>query len=569
MKPFRYFPRRYPKETAVTVGLLILAAGVEGLGLATAVPLVALAMQQDQVAEGTESTVTGFVQSLFASVGLPFEVWSVAVVIGLLMWMKAGLVILATRQVGYAVARISTQLRLDLLGALFRARWSFFQHHGVGRLTTAIAVDASTAATSFRELALAAQGTVLAVVGIAVALAISWEVTLLASVGGAVTLASLNFLVQMAKKAGRKQQLHISSLISRFSDVLPNVKLLKMMRREHLVGPLLEADTQRLKKAMRKQVLAQESLKGLQEPVAFTLLMACLVYALGAGSLEVPQVWVLILALGRGLSKAQKVQASFQRATAAEAFLGSIIDLTESTKAAAEKLHGGRPPKLERGIELHGVSFAYDDETVLDGVDLVFPAGEITALIGRSGSGKSTIVDLIAGLIQPVKGQVEIDGVALDDIDLATWRASIGAVPQEVLLLSGNVRTNVTMGDTGVPDEDVISALKDAGVWDEISGQRAGLELDVGERGAMLSGGQRARIGVARALASRPKVLILDEATASLDPENEKLLWDTIQALRGSVTVIAISHQPVLARIADRVYRLADGRAELASDSVA
>jgi ATP-binding cassette subfamily C protein len=85
----------------------------------------------------------------------------------------------------------------------------------------------------------------------------------------------------------------------------------------------------------------------------------------------------------------------------------------------------------------------------------------------------------------------------------------------------------------------------------------------------MLSGGQRARIGVARALASRPKVLILDEATASLDPENEKLLWDTIQALRGSVTVIAISHQPVLARIADRVYRLADGRAELASDSVA
>ena len=229
-------------------------------------------------------------------------------------------------------------------------------------------------------------------------------------------------------------------------------------------------------------------------------------------------------------------------------------------------MHGGRAPTFERAIEIRGLSFAYHEKQVLDNVDLEFSAGEITALVGSSGSGKTTIIDLIAGLIQPSAGSVLIDGEPLDEIDLAAWRSSIGAVPQEVLLFHDTIRANVTMGDTNISDEDAIAALKAAGVWDEISEQRGGLDLLVGERGALLSGGQRTRIGIARALASRPNLLILDEATASLDPESERLLWDTIEGLRGSVTVIAISHQPALKRIADRVYRIRDGRAELESD---
>lgn len=563
MQPFRYFPQRYPKETAVTVGYLLIAAAAEGLGLATAVPLLALAMQEDQVGPGSGSQAIEFVRTALGSVGLPFELWSVSLVIGLLIWVKAGLVILAWRNVGNAVARISTRLRLELLSALFKARWSYFQEHSVGRLSTAISVEAMTTANAFRDFALGVQSMCLAAVGICVALVISWEIALLSMAGGAATLLSLHFLVRMAGKAGRKQQQVITSLLSRFADVIPNVKLLKMMRREHLVGPLLEADTQRLKRALRKEVLAHEILKGLQEPLTFGLLLACLVYARYSGLLQFSEVTVMLLALARGLSKAQKVQASYQRTATAQPFLEAIVKLTETTVAAAEELHGGRAPELKRGIELCNVSFSYKEDQVLDGVDLVFPAGEITAMIGRSGSGKSTIVDLIAGLIEPAAGRVEIDGVPLDEIDLAAWRSSIGAVPQEILLFSDTIRANVTMGDANISDEDVIAALKAAGVWDEISAERDGLDLVVGERGALLSGGQRARIGVARALASRPKVLILDEATAALDPETESLLWDTIERLRGTVTVIAISHQPVLSRIADRVYRIHDGRAEL------
>jgi ATP-binding cassette subfamily C protein len=563
MQPFRYFPSRYPKETALTVGYLILAAAAEGLGLATAVPLFALLMQEDQSPGGAGSQASDRVSDAMGSIGLPFELWSVALVIGVLVWVKAGLVIIAWRHVGNAVARISATLRIDLLGALFRARVSYFQEYSLGRLSVAISSEAGRSAEAFRDFALASQSVFLACVGVSVALFISWKITLLSLVGGAGTILALNFLVRMASRAGRKQSQLINSLLKRFSDVIPNLKLLKLMHREHLVGPLLEADTRRLKKAMRKEVLAHESLKGMQEPLTVALVMICLVYAVNTDLLGTSEVTVMLMALARGLSKAQKVQASYQRMATAQPFLESILELTRATEAAAEVLHGGSEPKLSRSIEMRGVSFAYKDEQVLDCVDMVFPSGKITALIGRSGSGKSTIIDLIAGLIQPAAGRIEIDGQPLAEIDLAAWRSSIGAVPQEILLFNDTIRVNVTMGDTSISDDDVIAALRAAGVWDEISGQRAGLDLEVGERGTKLSGGQRARIGIARALASQPKLLILDEASAALDPASEKLLWDTIASLRGTVTVIAISHQPELARIADRVYRMRDGRAVL------
>ena len=151
MQPFRYFPTHYPKETALTVGYLILSAAAEGIGLATAVPLLALAMQEDHVAAaaGSGSQAIEIVSTAFDLIGLPFELWSAALFIGILIWVKAGLAILAWRHVGNAVARISTRLRRDLLSAVFRARWSYFHENSVGRLSTALAVEASTTARAF------------------------------------------------------------------------------------------------------------------------------------------------------------------------------------------------------------------------------------------------------------------------------------------------------------------------------------------------------------------------------------------------------------------------------------
>ena len=141
-------------------------------------------------------------------------------------------------------------------------------------------------------------------------------------------------------------------------------------------------------------------------------------------------------------------------------------------------------------------------------------------------------------------------------MDLALWRRSVGYVTQETLLFNDSIKTNVTLGDTELTDTDVERALRDAGAWGFVSARPEGIAAPVGERGGLLSGGQRQRIAIARALVCRPKLLILDEATAALDPDSEAAVWATVSDLRGKTTVVAISHQPALLGVADRTYRI-------------
>ena len=197
---------------------------------------------------------------------------------------------------------------------------------------------------------------------------------------------------------------------------------------------------------------------------------------------------------------------------------------------------------------------------VLSGVSLEIPAGEMTCLVGESGTGKSTIADLIIGLMSPTSGCVMIDDVALGDLDLTAWRRSIGYVPQDNLLLHDSVFANVALGDEQLTAADVDRALQAAGAEAFVADLPQGMHTLVGERGARLSGGQRQRIMIARALAHRPRLLILDEATSALDAASEAAICETLASLKGRITILAVTHQSALQRVADRVYHVHDGQ---------
>jgi ATP-binding cassette subfamily C protein len=199
-----------------------------------------------------------------------------------------------------------------------------------------------------------------------------------------------------------------------------------------------------------------------------------------------------------------------------------------------------------------------DGAVVLKNLNLSIPSGSIIALVGESGAGKTTTIDLVTGLIRPDAGEVFIDGVALAETDLRRWRELIGYVPQEMLMLHDTIARNVSLGDPDISLDRIEQALRDAEAWEFVSTFPEGTEYDVGERGSRLSGGQRQRIAIARALVHGAKLLILDEATAALDPESEHAVWSAIERLRGRTTVIAISHQPALRNFADVAYRIAD-----------
>jgi ATP-binding cassette subfamily C protein len=279
--------------------------------------------------------------------------------------------------------------------------------------------------------------------------------------------------------------------------------------------------------------------------------------------MPIAEVLVLVLVLTRVLAHLGKIQKHYQKMVAAESAYWSMLQAVEEADDKREEYGGASAPSLDREIVLDGVSFSYEGEPVLKDVNLRIPARGLTTIIGRSGSGKTTILDLIAGLHSPGAGEVRIDGIPLDTINVHEWRKQIGYAPQDTVLLHDSILNNVTLGDPELSESDARRALEKADAWSFVESMPEGIHTSVGERGARVSAGQRQRIMLARALAHAPRLLILDEATSALDSESEAEICRTLEALAREITIVAVSHQPALADFSDTVYRMVDGRLEV------
>ena len=558
MKTLRYFFAAYPARCIAVLVWLLVAGVTEGLGLSTLLPLLS-------VATGSSVSKTGYearVAQALAALGIAPEPAALIAIVIAALWIKAVLMLFSKRQVGYAVARIATDLRVRLLRALLAARWSFVSRQPAGRAANSIATEADRASNAFEYLALIASYSVETVVYAAIAFAVSWRGTLLACCAAGLMLLLLNALVRMAHRAGRKQTALLDSLLTRMTDALGAVKLLKATGREAVVGPLLSSDTERLNRQLQRRVLARESLRALQEPVVGTLLALGLFAALRIFAIPLSSTLVLGIVFTRALTRVASIQGKYQAMISETSALWAIDARIREAESAREPRGGERRVALERGISVASVRLERDGQTLFEDLSLEIPSGRITAVIGASGIGKTTLTDLITGLVLPTAGEVRVDGVPLSELDLGAWRRQVGYMPQDLPMLHDSLRRNVTLGDPSLDDAAVENALRLAGAWEFVRALPGGLDASVGERGALVSGGQRQRISIARALVHEPRLLIFDEATAALDAESEAAVWQTIASLRGRTTVVAISHHPGLASVADLVYRLAAGRAE-------
>ncbi len=559
--------RAYPRRSVLTLCALVLAGSVEGLGLLLLLPLLGAAMGENSQGETNSLSGLGKVPTdSLTALGVTPTVGTLLVVIVACIVLKSGFLLLANRQVGYTVAHVATDLRLALLRALLAAGWGYYVRKPVGSLANAVATEASRASSAYLHGATAGAFLIQAIVYTGVALLVAWKATLASVAAGLLVLYVLHRFVEKAQRAGTRQTQLLRSLIGRLTDGLHSVKPLKAMAREDLVGPLLESDTTRLKRAMQRQVFSAVALRSFQEPMLATVIAIGLYVALINWGLPFPTVIVLAFLLARLLNHLVKIQRAYQRMVSFESAFWSLQGAIQEAREAREIEPGGLLPSLNKAIRLDRVSFAHEKTQVLRKASLTAPAGSLTAIVGPSGVGKTTIVDLVTGLLRPQQGEIWVDDVALEKIDLKRWRRMIGYVPQETFLLHDTVLHNVTLGDPELKEADAEYALRAAGAWEFVVSLPQGMHSSVGERGAALSGGQRQRIAIARALAHHPKLLILDEVTSALDRESEAAICRTLQQLRGDLTILAISHQPALLDAADRVYRLQDGAATLVSD---
>jgi len=214
-------------------------------------------------------------------------------------------------------------------------------------------------------------------------------------------------------------------------------------------------------------------------------------------------------------------------------------------------------------VAVENLTFAYEGiaESVLNNVDVHIRKGEAVGFVGQSGSGKSTLIDIMLGLLEPQSGSVLINGQTIENVK-QSWQKQIGYIPQTIFLMDDSLRRNIALGiaDSEIDEFAIVEALKSAQLEDFVASLPEGLDTVVGERGVRLSGGQRQRIGIARALYHRPSVLVLDEATSSLDTETEHGVMQAVQALQGDKTVIIVAHRLSTVEYCDRLYRLDAGR---------
>jgi subfamily B ATP-binding cassette protein MsbA len=254
--------------------------------------------------------------------------------------------------------------------------------------------------------------------------------------------------------------------------------------------------------------------------------------------------------LSKGYSVLQQGMASIKR-------VFEVVDIQPTIK---DEKDAAPLPKVEGKVEFQNVSFAYEEEDVLKDIDLSVEPGEVIALVGRTGAGKSTLMTLLLRFYDPSSGKITVDGHDIKNVKLETLRNQIAVVPQEISLFRGTVKDNIAYGKANAKEEEIVSAAKLANAHNFIEDLPLQYDTEVGERGTKLSGGERQRVAIARAILRDPRILILDEATSSLDAETEALIRQALERLMEGRTTFIIAHRLYTIEKANRIIVIDDGK---------
>jgi ATP-binding cassette subfamily C protein len=559
LDPFTIVP--LGQRVIVVVGLFF-SSVMEMLGLAIVIPLLTTVSFGGDATAGLSDRKAGIAHAFNAVldvVGLSPNIATMILLVVVGLSLKSSISISVMRHVGALMADITTSVRMATIRALLNANWTFFSGQPLAQLIQGTGAGSNAVGESFLCSATLVAVILQVAAYCAVAVLVSWKMSILAVLIGTVMLVTFWQLMKVTKAASRQHSRQLRELSSSFTDTILGMKPIKAMGRQARFAALFEADAQKLHVASRTKVVSSEFASEFQEPIIAALLCIGLYIATTYWHVKLHQQVIIGLLLVRLIGQLTMAQRTYQRLITLHDMYTSVGNMLKAAAAAKEIYTGTTVPTFHRGIDLKGVCFGYrTEDQILQKVDWHLSFGKISALIGASGAGKSTVVDLVMGLRQPTQGDVTIDDIDLKEIDITKWRHMIGYVPQEVTLFNDTIYNNISLGEPDFSEKDVVDALTAAGAMTFIEKLPEGLDYHVGERGYRLSGGQRQRIAIARALVRRPALLILDEATTGLDKKVEQEICAGIRDIvkTRNITVLAISHQPIWTAIADEVFLL-------------
>lgn len=497
---------------------------------------------------------------LFARLDFAVSVSAILAVIVVLFFLKAA----AFFFFKYAGARVVSGFEADLRGHLYRttlgSSWPLLLRQKIGHLENILMTQVGGLIHLLSGILSTIHNLTSCLMYLVVAFAISPVITGAALAGGALVILFSKPIFRRIRIYAREQAVLQKGIAHEINENVSGLKVIKALAAEDPVAKtgvdfFISFRRNRVRMGTIKSFMA-----ALPQPISLIFVSAAFLVSMGQPGFNLVSFLAVMYLIQQIFGFAEKIQGSLSEVNGSLPYVHNTLAFLREVRAAHERSDGIQPFAFERDIAFRNVRFGYGGKSVLTGFTCVVRRGEMVGIIGPSGVGKTTIADLLLRLFEPQEGEILADGVPIREIDLGQWRRSVGYVPQDIFLKNDTAAANIRFFDERVTQRDIEEAARLSHIDEVIRALPQGYETVVGERGVLLSAGQRQRIALARVLARKPKLLILDEATSALDNESEQIIRQALLKLKSRMTIVIIAHRLSTVMECDRVTVLAEGK---------
>jgi len=539
---------------------LIIGGFLEGFAILLLVPILNFTMKNDVDPSG----VTLIINNLLSQLDINFSLGVGLILFFLIFLLQTIFFVLREYSIADTIAFARLKIRRDLYGALLKSEWVYIVKKKRGELVSAVVNDSEKAGNAVYSYLILISSMIISLVYTSTAIIIAPAFTIAMLSTALILFLLLKKNITRGTDFGKTSSESNSQLQVVLNEHFDAMKLIKGTALFDLSEGLVKNAAKRLANVERRVLKHNAKLKSYSEPVIIALLTLSIYFAITFLQINIAELFVVLLIFLRLFPKTIQLSQVYFQVLVFKPSYEKVFLFTQQAIKHVEKAFANGPNfiSVNKGIEIKDISFEYNpDIKVINEFNLSIKKDETIAIVGESGSGKSSLTDLILGLITPQSGFIFIDDQPINEIDLISYRNKIGYVSQETILIHDTVKNNILWGNThSLNDKQFREICKLSHVDEFVKKMPEHYNSIIGDKGTMLSGGQRQRLAIARALARKPEILILDEATSSLDSESERLIQKSIDSLSGEISIIIIiAHRLSTIVNADRIIVLENG----------